>query len=148
EAHVEPAVGSASDSLDTASTVLVVDDNPDKRYLLSCILERHFQIIQAENGLRALAMIEENQPDVVLLDVLMPGLDGFEVCRRMKADPKIAAIPVLFVTVLNHDETRVEGLELGGEDFISWPVNPNELVARIKARVRSSRPLDQLRTVV
>lgn len=145
---MEPAVGSASDSLDTASTVLVVDDNPDKRYLLSCILERHFQIIQAENGLKALAMIEENQPDVVLLDVLMPGLDGFEVCRRMKADPKIASIPVLFVTVLNHDETRVEGLELGGEDFISWPVNPNELVARIKARVRSSRPLDQLRTVV
>ncbi|HTN70627.1 MAG TPA: SpoIIE family protein phosphatase [Methylomirabilota bacterium] len=145
---MEPVVDSGCDNLSAASKVLVVDDNPDKRYLLSRILEGNFHVIQAENGRKALAMIEENQPDVVLLDVLMPGLDGFEVCRRMKADPKIASIPVLFVTVLNHNETRVEGLELGGEDFISWPVNPSELVARIKARVRASRPLGQLRSVV
>ena len=145
---MESAVDSVSDSLSAAAKVLVVDDNPDKRYLLSCILERHFHVVEAENGRKALTMIEEVRPDVVLLDVLMPGLDGFEVCRRMKADPKSADVPVLFVTVLNHDETRVEGLELGAEDFISWPVNSSELVARVKARVRSSRPLTELRNVL
>jgi len=145
---VEFAVDSVSDGLSATAKVLVVDDNPDKRYLLSCILEKHFHVIQADNGRKALMMIEEVQPDVVLLDVLMPELDGFEVCRRMKADPKSAGVPVLFVTVLNHDETRIEGLELGAEDFISWPVNPSELVARIRARVRSSRPLTELRTVL
>jgi two-component system, sensor histidine kinase ChiS len=145
---LEPTVDAVSDTLGSGSKVLVVDDNADKRYLLSCILEANFQVMQAENGRKALMMIENDQPDVVLLDVLMPELDGFEVCRRMKANPKIAEIPVLFVTVLNHDETRVEGLELGAEDFISWPVNPSELVARVNARVRSSRPLNQLRSVL
>ena len=145
---MESAVHSVSDGPSAAAKVLVVDDNPDKRYVLSCMLERHFHVIEAENGRKALATMEEVQPDVVLLDVLMPSLDGFEVCRRMKANPKSADIPVLFVTVLNHDETRVEGLELGAEDFISWPVNSSELVARIKARVRSARPLTELRTVV
>ena len=138
----------ASETPTPLSKVLVVDDNFDKRYLLSCILEPNFTVAQAENGRKALKIIEDDQPDVVLLDVLMPELDGFEVCRRMKANPKIAEIPVLFVTVLNHEETRVEGLELGAEDFISWPVNPSELVARVKARVRSSRPLTQLRNVL
>jgi len=128
--------------------VLIVDDTADKRYLLAYILEKQFQVLQAENGRKALTMIENERPDVVLLDVLMPELDGFEVCRRMKANSEVAQIPVLFVTVLNHDETRVEGLELGGEDFISWPVNPSELVARVRARVRSVRPLTELRSVV
>lgn len=145
---MQPTVDAVSDTLGPTSKVLVVDDNADKRYLLSCILEPNFHVIQAENGRKALMMIESDQPEVVLLDVLMPELDGFEVCRRMKANPKIAEIPVLFVTVLNHDETRVEGLELGAEDFINWPVNPSELVARVKARVRSSRPLTQLRSVL
>ena len=145
---MESVIDSLSDNRSAASRVLVVDDNFDKRYLLSCILESNFHVIQAENGRKALTMIETDQPDVVLLDVLMPELDGFEVCRRMKANPKIANIPVLFVTVLNHDETRVEGLELGAEDFISWPVNAAELIARVKARVRSLRPLTQLRSVV
>jgi len=145
---VESAVHSVSDGPSAAAKVLVVDDNADKRYLLSCMLVRHFHVIEAENGRKALATMEEVRPDVVLLDVLMPGVDGFEVCRRMKANPKSADIPVLFVTVLDHHETRVEGLELGAEDFISWPVNSSELVARIKARVRSARPLTELRTVV
>ncbi|HEY7164384.1 MAG TPA: SpoIIE family protein phosphatase [Candidatus Binatia bacterium] len=145
---MQPAAENASDVSDSASKVLVVDDNFDKRYLLSCILEPSFHVLQAENGRKALTVIERDQPDVVLLDVLMPELDGFEVCRRMKADPKMAEIPVLFVTVLNQNETRVEGLELGAEDFISWPINASELVARVRARVRSSRPLTHLRNVL
>ena len=131
-----------------SSTVLIVDDHQDKRHLLACILQKNnFSVLEAENGSIALSMLEDLQPDVVLLDVLMPELDGFEVCRRMKRHPKIAEIPVLFVTVLDHEQNRVEGLELGGEDFINWPINASELVARINARIRSHRPLHELRTV-
>lgn len=128
--------------------VLIVDDNEGKRELLACILRRHFEIAQCQDGLTGLKAIDELNPDVVLLDVLMPGLDGFEVCRRLKAEPRTAEIPVLFVTVLDQDQERVDGLDLGAEDFINWPVNGSELVARINARIRSRQPLAQLRNVV
>ncbi len=128
--------------------VLVVDDNDDKRFLLRRILDQTFTVLEADNSLSALALVSRTLPDVVLLDVLMPEIGGFEVCRRMKADPRSAEIPVLFVSVLDPDQHVVEGLELGGEDFISWPVNATELVARIQARIRSYRPLTQLRSVV
>jgi sigma-B regulation protein RsbU (phosphoserine phosphatase) len=131
-----------------APRVLVVDDNDDKRFLLKSILDKTFTVLEADNGTSALATIGAELPDVVLLDVLMPEIDGFEVCHRMKADPRTAEIPVLFVSVLDPDQHSVEGLELGGEDFISWPVNASELVARIHARIRSYRPLNALRSVV
>ena len=149
EGIVESEWAGVTDHISGPSTVLIVDDHQDKRHLLSCILQKNkFSVLEAENGRIALSMLEEHQPDVVLLDVLMPELDGFEVCRRMKRNPRIAEIPVLFVTVLDHDQNRVEGLELGGEDFIHWPINASELVARINARIRSHRPLHQLRTVL
>jgi serine phosphatase RsbU (regulator of sigma subunit) len=128
--------------------VLVVDDNDDKRFLLRRILDKAFDVLEAVNGANALTVISKTLPDVVLLDVLMPEIDGFEVCRRMKADPLTSEIPVLFVSVLDPDQHVVEGLQLGGEDFISWPVDPTELVARIQARMRSYQPLSQLRSVV
>lgn len=131
-----------------APRVLVVDDNDDKRFLLRSILDKNFIVLEAGDGASALVAIDEALPDVVLLDVLMPELDGFEVCRRMKANSRTAEIPVLFVSVLDPDQHVVEGLELGGEDFISWPVNASELVARIHARIRSYRPLSELRNVV
>jgi serine phosphatase RsbU (regulator of sigma subunit) len=125
-----------------------VDDNDDKRFLLRRILDKNFNVLEADDGASALAIIGDTLPDVVLLDVLMPTIGGFEVCRRMKADPRTSEIPVLFVSVLDPDQHVVEGLQLGGEDFISWPVNATELVARIQARIRSYRPLNQLRSVV
>jgi phosphoserine phosphatase RsbU/P len=131
-----------------APRVLVVDDNDDKRFLLRSILGKNFIVLEASDGASALAAIDAALPDVVLLDVLMPELDGFEVCRRMKANSRTAEIPVLFVSVLDPDQHVVEGLDLGGEDFISWPVNASELVARIHARIRSYRPLTELRSVV
>ena len=130
------------------SRVLSVDDNADKRALLGCILRRHFDVFEAKDGCAGLAGVETHDPDVILLDVLMPGLDGFEVCQRLKADPQRAEIPVLFVTVLDQDQNRVAGLDLGAEDFINWPVNASELVARINARIRSHRPISALRDVV
>jgi len=135
-------------SISGAPRVLLVDDNDDKRCLLRSILDKNFTVLEADDGASALAAIGAELPDVVLLDVLMPELDGFEVCRRMKADPRTAEIPVLFVSVLDPDQHCVEGLELGGEDFISWPVNAAELLARIHARIRSYRPLNMLRGVV
>lgn len=142
--HVDPEI-----SLATGGRVLIVDDHEDKRMILSCILERHsFTVFEAENGPRAMAMIQEHKPDVILLDVLMPGMDGFEVCRRLKGNPATADIPVLFVTVLDKDRSRIEGLDLGAEDFITWPVNAKELVARVNARLRAYRPLIYLRSVV
>ena len=142
------AFPSSSSSADATPRVLVVDDNSDKRFLLCRILDKSFRILEAEDGASALSIIDEEIPDVVLLDILMPDLDGFEVCRRMKANPRTAEIPVLFVSVLDPDQHSVEGLDLGGEDFISWPVNASELVARINARIRSYRPLNELRNVV
>ncbi len=144
------SIGPLSSTLnaDAAPRVLVVDDNSDKRFLLCRILDKSFRVLEAEDGASALSIIEEGIPDVVLLDVLMPDLDGFEVCRRMKGNPRTAEIPVLFVSVLDPDQHSVEGLDLGGEDFISWPVNASELVARINARMRSYRPLNELRNVV
>jgi serine phosphatase RsbU (regulator of sigma subunit) len=128
--------------------VLIAEDNEDKRVLLKSILDKHYNVFEAEDGNSALSLVLTMRPEVVLLDVLMPGMDGFEVCRRMKADPQTADIPVLFVSVLDPDQHVVEGLRLGGEDFISWPVSSTELVARIQARIRSHRPISELRTVV
>jgi len=145
---VRSAVLSPNVNTTRAPRVLVVDDNDDKRFLLRSILEKYFIVLEAGDGASALAAIDEALPDVVLLDVLMPELDGFEVCRRMKANSRTAEIPVLFVSVLDPDQHVVEGLDLGGEDFISWPVNASELVARIHARIRSYRPLSELRNVV
>jgi phosphoserine phosphatase RsbU/P len=145
---VTPAQHSGNTDAIGPARVLVVDDNEDKRYLLRSILSKHFTVLEADSGTQALAVIGETLPDVVLLDVLMPEPDGFEVCRRMKAVPRTAEIPVLFVSVLDPDQHGVEGLELGAEDFINWPVNAAELVARIRARVRSYRPLNMLRGVV
>jgi serine phosphatase RsbU (regulator of sigma subunit) len=145
---VNPAAAVTNGTDGGRSRVLIVDDNDDKRELLACIVRRHFDVFEARDGFEALARVESTSPDVILLDVLMPGINGFEVCRRLKADPASAEIPVLFVTVLDQDQNRIDGLELGGEDFINWPVNSSELVARINARIRSSRPLNQLRGVV
>jgi sigma-B regulation protein RsbU (phosphoserine phosphatase) len=145
---VQIAITSPSVEIAGAPRVLVVDDNDDKRFLLRRILDKSFDVLEADNGACALKIIREALPDVVLLDVLMPRLDGFEICRRMKADPRMAEIPVLFVSVLDPDQHVVEGLQLGGEDFINWPVNATELIARIQARIRLYRPLNRLRSVV
>jgi serine phosphatase RsbU (regulator of sigma subunit) len=145
---VQIAVTSPSVDANGVPKVLLVDDNDDKRFLLRRILDKTFNVLEADNGASALKVIGEALPDVVLLDVLMPLIDGFEVCRRMKADPRTAEIPVLFVSVLDPDQHVVEGLQLGGEDFINWPVNATELLARIQARIRSYRPLNRLRSVV
>jgi class 3 adenylate cyclase len=114
--------------------VLVVDDDPDMVAFLARILAREGLNVDAEfDGEAALAHIAVSPPDLVLLDVLMPGMSGFEVCERIKADPATALIPVVLVTALEDHASRVRGIDTGADDFLSKPVNREELVARVKS---------------
>jgi signal transduction histidine kinase len=135
----EPA-DSTSDAL-----ILVVDDLPANARLLSMILKlQGFQVSTAASGPEALQRIAENAPDVVLLDVMMPGMDGFETCQRIRANPATANLAVVMVTALQEVSDRVKALEVGADDFITKPVDEVEVVARVKSLVRAKRARDDM----
>ncbi len=120
--------------------VLVVDDSPATLGLLSESLERAgFTVLVAQSGEDALALMERISPDIVLMDAVMPGLDGFETCRRMKDGVGTAAIPVVFMTGLTETEHVVRGLEAGGVDYVAKPVAPDEVVARVTVHLATAR---------
>jgi two-component system, cell cycle response regulator len=126
--------------------ILVVDDIPANVKLLEAKLSsEYYDVITAEDGFKALEQIKTHKPDMVLLDVMMPGIDGFEVCRRIKADIEISHIPVVMVTALSDISDRVKGLEAGADDFITKPINDTALFARVKSLVRIKVLLDELR---
>ncbi|HUO92438.1 MAG TPA: PleD family two-component system response regulator [Rhizomicrobium sp.] len=126
--------------------VLVVDDILSNVKLLEAKLTaEYFEVATAFNGQDALARIEEHAPDIVLLDVMMPGMDGFEVCRRIKANPKTAHIPVVMVTALDQPSDRVAGLDAGADDFLTKPVDDAALFARVRSLVRLKMMTDELR---
>lgn len=126
--------------------ILVVDDIPANVKLLEVrLLAEYFEVLTAFNGPDAIAACEGGKIDVVLLDVMMPGMDGFEVCRRLKADPATAHIPIVMVTALDHVSDRVRGLEVGADDFLTKPVNDLQLVTRVKSLVRLKVLTDELR---
>src|SRR5271167_1410916 len=126
--------------------VLVVDDILSNVKLLEAKLTaEYFDVVTAFNGLECLARIEEHSPDIVLLDVMMPGMDGFEVCRRIKANPKIAHVPVVMVTALDQPSDRVAGLDAGADDFLTKPVDDAALFARVRSLVRLKMMTDELR---
>ncbi len=127
--------------------VLIVDDIPDNLALLSDALERAgYKVLVAMDGISALERMQRMRPDVVLLDAMMPGLDGFETCRRMKAMPAIADIPVLFMTALTESEHVVEGFAAGGIDYVTKPIHPEEVLARVAAHLRTARILQAARS--
>src|SRR5436309_1306040 len=126
--------------------VLVVDDIPSNVKLLEAKLSaEYFEVASAYNGLEALAKIDEQHPDIVLLDVMMPGMDGFEVCRRIKQNPRTAHLPVVMVTALDQPADRVAGLEAGADDFLTKPVDDAALFARVRSLVRLKMMTDELR---
>ncbi|MCZ4430597.1 PleD family two-component system response regulator [Agrobacterium sp. SOY23] len=126
--------------------VLVVDDIPANVKLLEArLLAEYFDVVTAEDGFKALAICDEEQVDIILLDIMMPGMDGFEVCERLKADPKTAHIPVVMVTALDQPSDRVRGLKAGADDFLTKPVNDLQLIARVKSLVRLKAVSDELR---
>jgi two-component system cell cycle response regulator len=126
--------------------VLVVDDVPTNVKLLEAKLTaEYFTVISATSGKEALVAAKENAPDIILLDVMMPEMDGFEVCRRLKADTETAHIPVVMVTALSEVSDRVTGLEAGADDFLTKPVNDVTLFARIGSLARIKRAIDEWR---
>ena len=127
--------------------ILVVDDIAvNVRLLEAKLLVEYYDVIAAGDGPTALTLAKERAPDLVLLDVMMPGLDGFEVCRRLKADAETSHIPVVMVTALDDVSDRVRGLEAGADDFLTKPINDVALFARIRSLVRLKRAGDEWRS--
>ncbi len=126
--------------------VLVVDDILSNVKLLEAKLTaEYFEVVTAFNGQECLSRMAEQVPDIVLLDVMMPGMDGFEVCRRIKANPGTAHVPVVMVTALDQPSDRVAGLEAGADDFLTKPVDDSALFARVRSLVRLKLMTDELR---
>ena len=126
--------------------ILVVDDIlANVRLLEAKLSAEYFEVVTAMNGVDALEAVQRAKPDIVLLDVMMPGIDGIEVCKRIKADAATQHIPVIMVTALDQLEDRVRGLEAGADDFLTKPVNDVSLFCRIKSLVRLKMLSDELR---
>jgi signal transduction histidine kinase len=125
--------------------VLVVDDE-EKNLKLLCALLAHegLEVAAAPSGEAALASVEARLPDLILLDVMMPGMNGFDVCRRFKQQPRTQMIPVLMVTALKEKEDRVRALEAGADDFLSKPIDATELIVRVQSLLRIKRYYDEL----
>jgi DNA-binding response OmpR family regulator len=122
-----------------SSRVLIVEDEPDIRELVVHHLKREgYQVSAAANGEDALRQVQAAPPDLVLLDLMMPAMDGLEVCRRLRQDPATATLPIVMLTAKGDEVDRVVGLEIGADDYIVKPFSPKELLARVRAVLRRS----------
>ncbi len=129
-----------------SARVLVVDDvMPNVKLLAAKLTREYFDVLTAYNGQQALDLVKKESPDIVLLDVMMPGMDGFEVCQRIRSDTATMHIPVVMVTALSDISDRVRGLEAGADDFLTKPVNDIALFARVRSLVRLKMMMDEWR---
>jgi DNA-binding response OmpR family regulator len=125
---------------DTGDIVLVVDDSPDTLRMLTDALEdAGMTVLVAIEGAQALAIVAKITPDVILMDAVMPSIDGFETCRRLKRNKTLAHVPVIFMTGLTETQDIVKGLEAGGVDYVTKPIVPDELLARIRVHLANAR---------
>jgi two-component system, NtrC family, sensor kinase len=125
------------DSISQENTILVVDDTPTNlQVLLDLLSEQGYRVAIAKNGEIALQRLQSSQPNLILLDVMMPGIDGFETCHRLKADPSTRDIPVIFMTALSDSVDKVKGLSLGAVDYITKPIQHEEVLARIRVHLQ------------
>ncbi|HEY0009153.1 MAG TPA: response regulator [Tepidisphaeraceae bacterium] len=137
EINTSPATEPTPESFLAHSTVLIVDDNAQNVELLQAFLESlPLKVVTAGDGVEALAAVEAHQPDLILLDIMMPRLSGFQVCRKLKGDPATRDIQILMVTALNELGDIEQAAECGTDDFVSKPVNKFELLTRVKSLLR------------
>ena len=142
ESQISPTRGRDHDP--STSTILVVDDNPGNRVLLNRRLSRHgYRVHEVENATEALARLATGGIDLILLDVLLPGMDGLTLCRTIKADPQTAAIPVLLVTALHERQDRLAGIAAGANDFLSKPIDGQDLLLRCRNALATKRQYDR-----
>src|SRR5436190_20900365 len=128
----------------TARVPVVDDILANVRLLEAKLAAEYFEVVTAMNGIDALEAVQRTRPDIVLLDVMMPGIDGIEVCKRIKSDPQTMHIPVIMITALDQPEDRVRGLEAGADDVLTKPVNDLALFCRVKSLVRLKMLTDEL----
>jgi diguanylate cyclase (GGDEF)-like protein len=128
-----------------ASTVLVVDDTPNALELIATMLGTEHKVLTAGDAETALKIALQEEPDLILLDIRMPGTDGYQLCRMLKADPVTREIPVVFVTAMDEEREEAKGLELGAIDYITKPLSPPILRARVRNHIDLKRQRDQLR---
>ncbi len=128
------------------ATILVVDDTPENLALTSSLLKDYYKVKIANGGEKALKIAaSDSPPNLILLDIMMPGMDGYEVCRRLKRDPKTMKIPVIFLTARSEVEDEKKGLELGAADYITKPISPSIVMARVKNHLALKAMADFLR---
>jgi putative two-component system response regulator len=129
---------------DGKSTVLVVDDNPENLTVMNALLRGRYRVRVATGGPQALEVARKAPPDLILLDIMMPGMDGYEVCRRLKAEPALAGIPVIFLTARAQTEDEQRGFDLGAVDYITKPISPPIVLARVKSQLLLKQSRDFL----
>jgi DNA-binding response OmpR family regulator len=130
--------------METATKILVVDDNEQNLTLIRTILHHHgYESRLAHNGEEALRLVHQEPPDLIILDVMMPGMDGIEVCRRLKDDEETRLIPIVIMTALDQPADKIRGIEAGADDFLTKPVNQQELMARVKTTLRLKQTIDR-----
>jgi len=122
-------------------SILLVDDNPANLQMLFQLIEKNVggKLLVAKNGEAALSIARKTRPDLILLDIMMPGIDGYEVCRQLKADPVTSRIPVIFLSALDETADKVKGLQLGAVDYVSKPFQPEEVIARVNTHLTIHR---------
>jgi DNA-binding response OmpR family regulator len=128
-----------------SQSVLIVDDDASAISALEALLiPLHHRILVARNGEEAMQIARSAQPDMMLLDVMMPGMNGFEVCKAIRKDPDIQDLPIVMITALQDRDSRIEGLRVGADDFLSKPIDSLELRTRVQATLRTDRYRRQL----
>lgn len=130
------------------SKILVVEDNPDTRRFLQVMLNREFEVLIAKDGLEGVELAKNHQPDLIVLDVVMPNLNGYDTCKKLKSTPETESIPVIFLSAKNTTADVTYGISMGADDYLPKPFDHKELLARIKSRLARSQTNPSPKVVV